>query len=225
VYRTRESPWDPLTALTQAQLPAQAPLSEAPFAAFQFPSFIEEGLGRVSNVLDSRPSTSLEGPPDGWSSDDKDVSVPYVFDFESVPKSSPSLSTPASSKHSSPASQWPSVPGDASLEGDFPGKQHQASWKIQKACPSTSDGMPSTPESVDSRPKRSSRDLENEQQPTELKSKRSSFNDLISAGRVAKLPHNVVERNYRDRLNDQITELSSYLFDLSAHSNCRWPRI
>lgn len=36
--------------------------------------------------------------------------------------------------------------------------------------------------------------------------------------KTAKLAHNIVERNYRDRLNDQIAELSSYLFDSSNDS-------
>jgi hypothetical protein len=35
---------------------------------------------------------------------------------------------------------------------------------------------------------------------------------------TAKLAHNIVERNYRDRLNDQIAELSNYLFDFAAES-------
>lgn len=49
-----------------------------------------------------------------------------------------------------------------------------------------------------------------------------SMTDNSAAGeptsRTAKLAHNIVERNYRDRLNDQIAELSSYLFDFSTES-------
>jgi hypothetical protein len=231
---------------TQAQQTSMSAMHEPQFStSFSSSTFTDESLETIPNMIDSY-SPLINDSPESWnSSHSKDNWAPFNFDFE--PRTAPP--TPNSSKHSSIAGLRISLPpslhnANASY---FDEALHSApiGWKMEPqhsqhsihSIHSQPDLTPTTPVSMGSRSKRTSRNLEDEQgnqgtQGTEKQNKRASGIKTHArgqslnengpmGGRTAKLAHNIVERNYRDRLNDQITELSSYLFDLSAESKCK----
>jgi hypothetical protein len=237
--------WDP-SMPSHAPPPVHASMHDPLFSTFS-PTFSDGSLEPAPGLIDSYASMLDDHSPESWSSGSGEVPSLYMVDFDGVSKASPALSTPitpCSSKHNSTIGLGIIVPQDGFF-GDLSPGLVRTPWGMEDVVrpSSQSAATPPTPSSLaGTRSKRTSREFESDRSDsqtttatnTDTKTKRRSASsnparldpnsDAIPGGRSTKLAHNIVERNYRDRLNDQITELSAYLFDLSADSKCEYSR-